>query len=224
MAKNVFTVSFGLLLFFILPLMATAQTVYLDDKIMIGLHQDKDIDSAIIKLLPGGVALEVLKRDTAFTQVKEPDGASGWIDNRYLVDAKPGRAEVLQAQEKIDKLEAELSALKKGQNTAPATTSDNQKLAVLSKENEELKQQLQSEQLKAGELQAQSAELRNQLDRGGAGAESTGGTGVDPAARTGYSGWLTGLIGIICIIIGLIGGAFYMDWYSRRRHGGFRIW
>ena len=224
MAKNVFTVSFGLLLFFILPLMATAQTVYLDDKIMIGLHQDKDIDSVIIKLLPGGVALEVLKRDTAFTQVKEPDGASGWIDNRYLVDAKPGRAEVLQAQEKIDKLEAELSALKKGQNTAPATTSDNQKLAVLSKENEELKQQLQSEQLKAGELQAQSAELRNQLDRGDAGAESTGGTGVNPASRPGYSGWLTGLIGIICIIIGLIGGAFYMDWYSRRRHGGFRIW
>jgi len=229
MAKNTSTFSAGLLLFFFLPLTATAETAYIDDKIMVGLHQDNDIDSTIIKLLPGGAALEVLKRDTAFTQVKEPGGASGWIDNRYLVDAAPGRAEVLLAQEKIAKLEAELSALKKGQNTAPATTTVNQKLDALSKENEKIKQQLQSEQLKVGELQAQAAELRNQLSRGGAGAQdavsaANDSTVGDTAASTGYSGWIASLIGIVCIMIGLIGGAYYMDWYSRRRHGGFRIW
>jgi SH3 domain protein len=218
-------------MFFVLPSSVTAETVYIDDKVMIGLHQDQDIDSAIIKLLPGGGALEVLKRDTEFTQVKEPGGASGWIDNRYLVDAAPGTAEVQQAQEKIARLEADLSALKQGQKTTAAFATGNQKLDALSKENEQLKQQLQSEQLKAGEFQAQAAELRNQLDRGDAGARdgaandsSDSDQASGPGSGSGNSGWFTGLIGIVCIIIGLIGGACYMDWYSRRKHGGFRIW
>jgi len=96
----------GCVLLISLPLFVCAETVYIDDKIKIGLHQDKDIDSPIIKLLPGGTALEVVKRDTPLTQVKEPGGTSGWIDNRYLVDAAPGRAQLLQLQEKAGKLEA----------------------------------------------------------------------------------------------------------------------
>lgn len=238
MTKSASTFGAGLLLCFILPLSVAAETVYIDDKVMVGLHQDKDIDSTIIKLLPSGTALEVLKRDTAFTQVKEPGGASGWIDNRFLVNSAPGRAQILQAQEKVARLETELSALKGGQNYTSSSDNDNQKLAALIKENEELKQQLQSEQLKAGELQAQAAELRNQLSRESAGPEptdeqdtadaATGSTGVDPAAwlslGTGNLGWRALLMGIaVCIIIGLIGGAWLMDWNYRRRHGGFRI-
>ena len=239
MTKSASTFGAGLLLFFILPLSVTAETVYIDDKVMVGLHQDNDIDSTIIKLLPGGAALEVLKRDTAFTQVKEPGGASGWIDNRFLVNSAPGRAQILQAQEKVARLEAELSALKGGQNNISTSDNDNQKLAALGKENEELKQQLHSEQLKAGELQAQAGELRNQLSRESAGAEPTDEqdasdavtgttTGVDPVAwlglGTGNLGWRALLIGMaVCIIIGLIGGAWLMDWNYRRRHGGFRI-
>jgi SH3 domain protein len=233
MKKIASTCRAGLLLFFILPLTAMAENVYIDDKVMVGLHQDKDIDSTIIKLLPSGTALEVLKRDTAFTQVKEPGGASGWVDNRYLVDAAPGRAQAVQLQEKISKLEAELAALKAGKNTTPASDTDNQKLAALGKENEELKQQLQSEQLKVGELQAQAAELRNKLSQETTGEQNasdatTGNTEIDPLSRLGLgagdSGWRAILIGIaVCIIIGLIGGAFLMDWNNRRRHGGFRV-
>ena len=238
MKKSAFRYWAGFLLLFFLPPTATAENVYIDDKVMVGLHQDKDIDSAIIKLLPGGTALEVLKRDSALTQVKESGGASGWIDNHYLVDAPPGRAQALQLQEKITKLETELSALKTGQNAAPASGADNQKLAALGKENEELKQQLQSAQLKVGEFQAQVAELRNKLSQEISGpdladkqiaAEAITDTSdikqaVWPGFAGGNPGWRVILIGIaVCLIIGLIGGAFLMDWNNRRRHGGFRI-
>jgi len=231
----------GCVLLISLPLFVCAETVYIDDKIKIGLHQDKDIDSPIIKLLPGGTALEVVKRDTPLTQVKEPGGTSGWIDNRYLVDAAPGRAQLLQLQEKAGKLEAELSALKGNKPTTPAaadTGGDTEKFAVLLKENEELKQQLQSEQLKSGELQAQAAELRNQLSQAvnadsASGAEETETVTATGDTETGVAGlfhfagslnWHYLLIGIaVCLILGLIGGVVLMDWMSRRRHGGFRI-
>ena len=226
------------LLLFILPLMATAENAYIDDKVMIGLHQDKDIDSAIIKLLPGGTALEVLKRDSTFTQVKEPGGASGWIDNHYLVDSPPGRAQTLQLQEKITRLEGELSALKTGQPASPAAGTDNQDVAALGKENGELKQQLQSAQLKVGEFQAQVAELRNQLSQLTSGPDiadkqvaeeaATVNANSNQPAWMGFAvanpGWRVIATGIAtCLLIGLISGILLMDWNNRRRHGGFRI-
>ena len=228
-----------LLVFFLLPLTGLAQTVYIDDKITVGLHQDKDIDSPITKTLPSGTALEVLKRDTPLTQVQEPGGTSGWIDNRYLTDAAPGRSQLMQLQEKAGKLESELSLLKAdSQNTAPAPGADTQQLAALLKENEELKQQLQSEQLKSGELQARAAELRNQLSQASnqdrsaeseeqeteSAADSLTARLMDKFSFSGSLNWHVFLAALAaCLVIGLIGGAFIMDWRSRRRHGGFRI-
>jgi len=233
MTKSASIYRAGLLLLFILPLTATAENVYIDDKVMVGLHQDKDIDSTIIKLLPSGTVLEVLKRDAILTQVKEPGpgGSSGWVDNHYLVDSAPGRTQTAQLQEKITKLEGELTALKAGQNTTPSSNADNQKQAALAKENEELKQQLQSEQLKAGELQAQAGELRNKLSQETTGKQDASDSITDSTEESaavglgaGNPGWRAILIGIaVCIIIGLIGGAFLMDWNNRRRHGGFRV-
>jgi len=237
MTRRIITKQTGWAFLLFLPLAVFAQTVYIDDKVKIGLHQDNGIDSPIIKLLPAGTALEVVKRDTPFTQVKEPAGASGWIDNRYLVDAAPGRAQLLQLQEKAEKLELELAALKSGGPTTPAvaaTEGDSGKFAVLLQENTELKQQLQSEQLKSGELQAQAAELRNQLSQAGASsAEETEVEAMDENTATGitallpFSGapdWRSVLIGIVaCLLIGMLGGVYLMDWMSRRRHGGFRI-
>ena len=164
--------------------------------------------------------------DRAREQAEKVIEAMGDAQSRALAQ-KVTPEEVKQAQEKIVKLEAELSALKQGQNTTPASVTGNQKLDALTKENAQLKQELQSEQLKAGAIQAQAAELRNQLSRGDAGARdgaANDSTVSDAAVSTGYSGWFTSVIGFVCIIIGLIGGACYMDWYSRQRHGGFRIW
>jgi SH3 domain protein len=238
MKKRVSLLRATWLLLSILPLTATAENVYIDDKVMVGLHQDKDIDSAIIKLIPGGTSLEVLKRDSAFTQVKEPGGTSGWIDNHYLVDSPPGRAQTLQLQEKITRLEGELSVLKTGRPAPPAAGTDNQDVAALDKENGELKQQLQSAQLKVGEFQAQVAELRNQLsqltsapDVGdkqvaaeaitvNADSNQPGWPGL-PVANLGWRVIATGIVA--CLLIGLVSGILLMDWNNRRRHGGFRI-
>jgi SH3 domain protein len=242
---------FILLLILLMPIVTIAESVYIDDKVMAGLHQDKSVDSPIIKVLPSGTTLEIIRRDTPVSQVKEPGGASGWIDNKYLADIAPGRAQLQAAQERISKLEAEIVDLKSSGNTAAninTTGHGTESLAAVTNENEELKQLLKSERLRIGELQTQTAELRNKLSK------NTGDNDLmeqlDTLAREktelerelnnmravaqpsnnkinfeiGEFDWKKMLISIaISLLVGFIAGLFVLDWINRHRHGGFRI-
>lgn len=235
-----------ILLMFLIPAMVIAESVYIDDKLMVGLHQDKSVDSPILKVLPAGTTLEIVRRDTPLSHVKDPDGTTGWIDNKYLANAAPGRAQLQTALDQISKLEAEITALKSG--AAPTTSTGAADLIKITKENEELKQLLKSERLRIGELQTQTAVLRNKL------AKSSGNTDLaeqlDTLAREkaelekelsnlktnaqpstdeirfeiGDFDWKKMLISVaVSLLIGFIAGLLLLDWFNRRRHGGFRI-
>ncbi len=231
--------------------MTIAETIYIDDKAMAGLHQDKSVDSPIIKVLPSGTTLEIIRRDTPMSQVKDPGGASGWIDNKYLADTAPGRAQLQTALDQISKLEVEIAGFKSGAGTTTninTTGQSTETLAAVTNENEELKQLLKSERLRIGELQTQTAELRNKL------AKNTGDNDLmkqlDTLAREkaqlerelndiravaqpsnnkinfeiGEFNWKKMLISIaISLFAGFITGLFVLDWINRRRHGGFRV-
>jgi len=237
----------------VVPVIGLSETAYIADKLMVGLHQDKTVDSAIIKVLPTGTPLEVLSRGNELTQVKDPDGVSGWVDNNYLINTPPAQTQLQQAQEKADKLEAELKNAKlklAGLETgeAPPTPGDVEKLAAALKENEELKQLFKSERLKVGELQANITELRNNL------SQSNDNTATqeklkqlteekavlekqlddlrttEPSADSDISitqgnlNWRSILIAFaITLTIGFIVGLYVLDVLNRRRHGGFRI-
>jgi SH3 domain protein len=242
---------FVLLMILSMPIMTIAEPIYVDDKAMAGLHQDKSVDSPIIKVLPSGTTLEIIKRDTPMSQVKEPAGTSGWMDNKYLVDIAPGRAQLQSALDQISKLEAEIAGLKSGSNTTANTNTtgqDSESLAAITKENEELKQLLKSERLRIGELQTQTAELRNKLAKNSDNDDLM--KQLDALAREkaelekelndtrtetpssndkinleiGAFDWKKMLISIaISLFAGFIAGLFMLDWINRRKHGGFRI-
>ena len=59
---------------------ACAETAYIIDKLLVGLHEDKALNSAIIKLLPTGTRLFIIKREGNLAQVKTPGGTTGWVD------------------------------------------------------------------------------------------------------------------------------------------------
>ena len=233
----------------LMSLPAGAVAIYIDDQLQVGLHQDKAIDSAILKLLPSGTMLELIKRDTPMSQVREPGGNSGWIDNRYLKDTAPGRAQLVEAQNKIATLE---KALADAKTTAPVTgtATPGSNDAKLAKENKELTDLLKSERLRVGELQAQIADLRNKLGKSVneteeelqaqieklvheketlektlAQARSIQSSTLTPnQISLGEFNWRKMLIAIgISLLAGLFGGVWLMDWFIRRRHGGFRV-
>jgi hypothetical protein len=154
-----------------LPATIFAETAYVTDKLMAGLHQDNTTDSIIIKVIPTGTQLEILKQEGELTQIKDPEGVTGWISNRFLVNTPPAPSLLNQAEERANKLENELEKTRaivkelEAGNPIKNTDESSEALAMLKKENTGLKQQSKSAQLKVGELQAKLTELRNQMSQ-----------------------------------------------------------
>ncbi len=71
---------------------AGAETVYVADRFEIGVHDNINIDSAIVAVIPSGTALTVVDRNGEFVKVTTPDGVRGWVDTRYIVSDKPSVA------------------------------------------------------------------------------------------------------------------------------------
>ena len=230
------------------PLPAWAETLYIDNRIMVGLHQEKSVDSAIIKLLPSGTPLEVLKKEDRLTQVRDPDGVIGWMDNSYLIADQPPGDRQAQAGPATGLPEQRFKnppPQPAGPGMDPAL---GEKLAAALKENEELQQLFKSERLKVGELQADIVKLKNELskntDTGAAEEqirrlaeekdalqkqlENLQASPVPPARtiniNTDNLDWRSMLAGIVATLIaGFLAGIYVLDWLNRRRHGGFRV-
>lgn len=227
-------------IFFLLSTIANAETVYVIDELKIGLHEERTIDSPIIKLVPSGTALSVIERDNDLVLVQETDGARGWINSKYVVLEKPGKSRITELEKNNTALKQEIEQLKNKSTTTPVNGSEAQK---------ELEQQLNSERLKVGDLQAQLAALKanvadidnsgkllgdieilkqenrqliSQLESSGIEVE----TNSEPMDDDSFSiNNLKQMIVILLIafVTGVGGGVFILDFYNRRRHGGFRV-
>ncbi|OGT87325.1 MAG: hypothetical protein A3G96_04480 [Gammaproteobacteria bacterium RIFCSPLOWO2_12_FULL_52_10] len=147
-----------LLLFPVLAL--HAETVYITDKLNIGLHEDQALDSPITMVLPSGTSLEVVKRENKLSFVRTTSGMSGWVDNSYLVADVPTSEQINALTASNASLEQQLKSLQPG---GTATSGNANDLAKLSGEYAALQQQFRSERLKVGELEVTIAELRKRL-------------------------------------------------------------
>jgi len=227
---------------------ALGETVYLTDQFQAGLHEDKSPDSPILKNISSGTTLELIKRDKNFAYVRDPQGVSGWIDNSYLVKDAPAasggdslRAERDGLEKKLEEANLQITRLQ-----STITTSGG-------KDQTDLQQQLNSERIKTGELQIELAELKKRLGQSNdteslyqqieamkeknmalqikldgiqnqADAEHPGDRLDGGATGLLKQDWKRAVLYFfIYILIGVVLGMFVMDFYNRRRHGGFRV-
>jgi SH3 domain protein len=222
-----------------------AETIYVIDELKIGLHEDRTIDSPIMKLVPSGTQLSVIERDNDLIHVQEPEGVRGWINSKYVINEKPGKVRFNELEIENKNLQKEIESLKSITTDAenaitPGKGTDAQK---------ELEQQLKSERLKVGELQAHLTDLKSKIgnidnsDKFLADIEQLKqenkllisqleSSGIEVRADMGSSNnnfvsdmnWKQITITfVIVFIIGMAGGFFILDYLGRRRHGGFRV-
>ena len=129
--------------------LALGETAYIVDQLLVGLHQEKDIDSPIIKVLSTGTEVEILIREGDYAQIRElAEGKTGWVDASYLMLDQPAKVLLTELQEKIKTLENQQSV------------QSSQKMQA---QIEDLKQNLSSEKLKAGELEAKISQQEKKL-------------------------------------------------------------
>lgn len=100
---------------------AQAETVYVAERIRIGLRAEVVETSAVVKTVETGTPLEVIEHFDKLTRVRDPQGAEGWIEARFLTPDPPARLQLGKLQDDLAKSRtqaAEAQAqLKKAQST-----------------------------------------------------------------------------------------------------------
>jgi len=217
-----------------------AQTVYVDDRLQIGVHEEPTVASTISELIPSGTALQVLERNEQMARVRTAAGAEGWVDARFLVEQPPGRTraqalenELAGAQAALADAQARIVALEQRAGAAtPPPAADAartipsdalREMQMLAEENQRLKQQLA--ELEA--VQRMALERQQAAAAGGAvtappRAEAPLAT-LAPSPPAGrWEDWHLILIASV-LLLAFSAGGWMVDWGIRRRHGGFRV-
>jgi SH3 domain protein len=98
MAVQILRLFFGAILLFC-PGLLWAKTMFVTDRIEVGLRSGIGLEHRILTTLKSGDRVEVLEGDKNWSKVKLPDGTSGWIASRFLVDRVRPAAEAQSPEE-----------------------------------------------------------------------------------------------------------------------------
>ena len=191
-----------LLLVAIVPLTAFGETAYVTDQLRLGLHRAEDTSDRSFRTLESGQELEILNRDRNYAQVQLPDGTEGYVKAAYLVFEKPASLIVDEIRAENGRLEQELER-QRAAFAEPAAT-----IAAL-------EQQLDEQNVTLAEAEARATDL----------AEENRGYEARQSAYQ-YSlpiSWVGGAV-VACLLAGFLGGLWWTDYRSRKRHGGIRIY
>ena len=215
---------------------------YVIDKLLVGVHRDRDLNSAIIKVLPTGSQLQVLERTPQVARVKDTEGVEGWVDTAYLMKESPAVNQLAEARqerqmllERIKQMEVKQATAGSPQNPAQVDKLTNEsQLSSLKLKGSELERQLKSrgdapdgsvpgELRKANlELEANAEALRQRTTELEAQLASDTALGRIQGAASLTSPWAV-LGCLVLIVLSFGAGMFCMDYLNRRRHGGFRL-
>jgi SH3 domain protein len=188
--------------FALLPVVAEAETGYVTDRLMLGLHEAADTSDRPFRSLESGTEFEVLSRDRLYARVRLADGTQGYVKAAYVVFDPPAKLIVNQAQAEVERLTTELEEAKAA-FAEPAAVIDS-----LKAETATLKSDLEAAQERVESLQEDKEKYQSR------------------AERYQYSlpyKWVGGAIAV-CLIAGFLGGLWWVDHRSRKRHGGIRIY
>ncbi|MGH8194616.1 MAG: TIGR04211 family SH3 domain-containing protein [Woeseiaceae bacterium] len=192
----------GFLLLIAVSLAARAETAYVTDKLQLGLHRAEDTSDRAFRTLESGQQVEVVNQDRYYAQVRLPDGTVGYLKAAYLVSEKPAILVVAESQAENEKLKQEL-ARAKTQFAEPAATIGS------------LEQKLAEQRSAIEESETRIAELTEENRRF-----------VTRHEQYQYSlpfAWVAGATAV-CLFAGFLVGWWWLDYRSRKRHGGMRIY
>ena len=184
------------------PLIVAAETGYVTDKLILGLHQAEDTSDRAFRSLESGQAVEILSRDRNYAHVQLLDGAQGYVKAAYLVYEKPAKLIVAEAQAEAARLASELEEIRQA-FSGPAAT-----IEALQQKSADLQAQLDDRTAQLAEIGTQNDDLRSRQQ--------------DYRYSLPLS-WVAGAIGA-CLIAGFLCGLWWVDQRSRKRHGGIRIY
>lgn len=181
---------------------ANAQTAYVTDNLRLGLHNAADTSDRAFRTLESGQELAILDRNRNYARVRLPDGTEGYVKVAYLVDEKPAKLIVNEAQAEVASVRDELERLQ-ASFAEPAAT-----IAGLEQELSDARASLAESEEQVEDLSQRNSDF------------------LERYAQYKYSlplKWVGGAI-LVCLLAGFLAGLWWTDYRSRKRHGGIRIY
>jgi uncharacterized protein YgiM (DUF1202 family) len=184
------------------PAAALAETAYVTDQLRLGLHRAADTSDRAFRTLESGQEMEILSQNRNYAQVRLPDGTVGYVKAAFIIPEKPATLVVAETRAENERLAAELERAK-AQFAEPAAA-----IAALEQ--------------RVGEQEAALAERAASIEE----LEDANQRYLSRQAQYAYSLPLTWVAGamLVCLIGGVLAGMWWLDWRSRRRHGGIRVY
>ena len=90
---------------------AMGATAYVSDELVLGVYADENSQGQRLATLHSGATLETISVSGDFTQVRLPDGTTGWVKSSYLTTKEPAVLRVKQLEEELDRSRATTPAL-----------------------------------------------------------------------------------------------------------------
>ena len=179
---------------------AFAETVYVTDILHLGMYESPGSGKKVETLITGS-ALEILEKTKTHTKVRTSNGNTGWAKAAYLVNEKPARLIVDQLMKKnqrlADKLESEIKN----------TRSERKRLAELQQKSKLAIEASNNQAPRLAQLEKESVQFKQYM--------------AAYSSSIPFSVFMPAII--LCLIAGFIVCYFWMDYQSRKRHGGFKI-
>jgi SH3 domain protein len=182
--------------------LALAETMYVTDLLRLGVHRAPDTSDRPFRTLVSGTPMEILQRSTNYAFVRLEDGREGWVKSAYLVDEKPARLRLAELEADHGDFQNQLDAARAAQTAAEA------KASALESTMSSAANSSQAAEEHLRKLEDENASFQKRL------ASYRGSMPLT---------WV-GLAVVVALVGGFVTGLWWLDYLSRRRHGGFRIY
>lgn len=194
--------TFGLFFALVLPAVGLAQTAYVTDNLRLGIHQAADTSDRAFRMLESGQEVEILSRNRNYAQVRLPDGATGYVKAAYLVEEKPAKLIVDEVRAEKDALEDRLAELNAAFSQPAA------KIESLEAQVSETQAALDDAMAANSDLVSRNSSLERRQEQ---------------YKYTLPMTWVGAALAVV-LLAGFLGGLWWTDYRSRKRHGGIRLY
>jgi Bacterial SH3 domain len=83
-----------------------AETAYVSDQLVLNVYAEQNQQGQRLATLHSGARVETLATSADYTQVRLPDGVTGWVKSSYLTTDEPAAVRVKQLEEELDRSRA----------------------------------------------------------------------------------------------------------------------
>lgn len=154
---------------------AQAETRYIVDQAKLPMRTGKSTAHAIVRMVPSGMAVEVLQQSSdGYSYIRAGD-KEGWILSRYLMKEPAARSRLLKAEKELSKLQSLKQQKQELERERDELKKENRKLSsdlkriretaanavAVAEENQALKRQVEETELELESLRQETRDIRS---------------------------------------------------------------